>query len=179
MEELWREVPGCDGKYQVSNIGRVKSMNFRGNTGQEKVLRLSSDKDGYQKVSIYIDGKQRYFMVHRLVALAFIPNPQKKPEVNHKNGVKSDNCVENLEWCTSSENRIHAYKTGLQPPATQKQIEARLRNIAAASASNIGRKASPESRLKMSLVRKGKPHSKEWVEHWRESMARRKKTVSA
>ena len=177
MEEIWKEIPGCDGKYQVSSTGKVKSMNYRGNTGIEKTLKLSRDKDGYLRASIYISGKQRYFMVHRLVASAFIPNPNEKPEVNHKNGVKDDNRLENLEWVTTSENQKHAYDTGLQPPTTDKQREARRKNVLVATAANVGRKMSPEERAMRSAIHKGKKHSKEWVEHWRESMARRKKVV--
>src|SRR5699024_1348986 len=63
--------------------------------------------------SLYKDKIPKYFPVHRLVAMAFIPNPDNKPQVNHINGNKKDNCVKNLEWCTSSENNLHAYKTGI------------------------------------------------------------------
>lgn len=99
MQEIWRDVPNCNGRYQVSNIGRFAFVN-----GGERVLRkISKFNTGYSCVSI--DGK--VLLLHRIVASAFIPNPDNKPQVNHKNGDKTDNNVENLEWCTRSENCLH------------------------------------------------------------------------
>lgn len=119
-EEIWKDVVGCEGYYQVSNLGRIKSLdrqivnrlgvvtNF-----SSKIMYLKAGKFGYIIANINTSGYKRQVKAHRLVAMAFIPNPLNKPQVNHINGIKTDNRVENLEWCTASENRIHALKTGL------------------------------------------------------------------
>lgn len=93
-------------KYKISNKGRL--INSR---NSEKATRI--DADGYLKVDLYDRGYRKTMRVHRLVADAFIPNPANKPEVNHKDGNKHNNTTDNLEWTTSSENMIHAYKEGL------------------------------------------------------------------
>ena len=111
--EEWRDVIGANGipkgEYRVSSLGRA--MSFKG--GKVKILKQVFDGKGYAYVGIHKDGAQKKIHVHALVAMAFIPNPENKSEVNHKNGNKSDNRVENLEWATASENRQHALKTGL------------------------------------------------------------------
>ena len=114
--EAWKEIESYESKYEVSNIGRVRSMP-RNKSGLGRsyplIMKQSSDKDGYMIVSLRTDGKSYRHRVHRLVAGAFINNEDKKPFVNHKNGVKDDNRVENLEWVTASENAFHAVRTGL------------------------------------------------------------------
>lgn len=106
-EEIWRDITGYEGLYQVSNCGRVKSFYHGG-----RILKQSL-KRGYMFVELYLNTNGKIHIVHRLVAQAFIPNPLNKLEVNHINGIKTDNRVENLEWVTRSENEQHAYDTGL------------------------------------------------------------------
>lgn len=111
--EKWRAIEGYEGLYQVSNHGNVRSLNYR-QTGKVKNLLPQKDKKGYLTVGLCRYGGMKWGKIHRLVASAFIPNPENKPQVNHINGDKADNRVENLEWVTDSENLTHAYKTGLK-----------------------------------------------------------------
>lgn len=111
MTEIWRDIVGYEGLYQVSNCGRVWSS-YKG--GRILKLQLDSRGKGYLFVQLWRGGKCKHAPVHRLVALAFIPNPEGKPQINHINGIKTDNRVENLEWVTAFENMRHAYATGLQ-----------------------------------------------------------------
>lgn len=107
---LYRDIRSC---YQVSNLGRVKSLRRKRCTFgwlKERILKIVIDSYGYPKVCLSVHGEGQVFRVHRLVAEAFLSNPESKPQVNHKNGVKSDNKVINLEWVTSSENMQHSYK---------------------------------------------------------------------
>lgn len=122
QEEIWKDIEGYEGYYQVSNYGNIKSLSRiiysekRSNyKTKEKVLRQSNTTTGYKKVELVKEGIKKSYKVHRLVATAFIPNPENKPEVNHIDGNKINNYIENLEWVTSSENSIHAYETGLNP----------------------------------------------------------------
>ena len=119
--EIWKDVVGYEGIYQVSNLGRVKSLekkfwsnkNNSFSINKEFIRKLSSTRKGYLRVGLMKDLKQKPFLVHRLVAIAFIPNLENKPEVNHINGIKNDNRVENLEWVTTKENVIHSFQNGL------------------------------------------------------------------
>lgn len=107
----WRDVPGYEGLYQVSNTGLVLSLPTDRHRGV--VLMPAPDKDGYKRVKLTKGCVKQTFSVHRLVALAFIPNPDLKQEVNHIDGNKANNSVSNLEWATREENERHSRKTGL------------------------------------------------------------------
>lgn len=118
MQEIWKDIPNYQGFYQISNFGNVKSLCFGARnikkSNKQKLLKSSPSNCGYYKVELYKDGKSKMFYVHRLVANAFIPNPDNKPQVNHIDGNKANNSVSNLEWCTHSENQRHAISMGLR-----------------------------------------------------------------
>jgi hypothetical protein len=107
MEEIWKD--SLIGNYQVSNLGRIKAM------GERKVILKPRQRyDGYQQVSIFVDGRHKMYLVHRLIAMAFIPNPLNLPMINHIDAVRNNNVVYNLEWCDRSYNTKHSFKLGLQ-----------------------------------------------------------------
>jgi hypothetical protein len=101
---VWLPVPGFEGLYEVSDQGRVRSVRRR------RQLHPSKKTTGYLQVTLAVEGVSHYLSVHRIVAMAFLPNPENKPQVNHKNGNKTDNRVANLEWMTNSENQRHRFE---------------------------------------------------------------------
>ena len=129
-EEVWRDVKGYEGLYQVSNMGRVKSLgrtiikkDGRKQTVKERILKGTPDKDGYLKIGLYgSTGKQKWFQVHRLVGEAFIQNPDNKSEINHVNENKTDNRACNLEWSTRTENCNHGSRNERVAKALSKPI---------------------------------------------------------
>jgi hypothetical protein len=114
--EVWSAIKGYENSYQVSSLGRVKSLSrivFRGNGNharkiREKILVATPDSAGYPTVKL----PDRTYTVHSLVAKAFLPNPHNLPQVNHKNRIKKDCYVDNLEWCTVQQNIVHSFKVG-------------------------------------------------------------------
>lgn len=122
MEEIWRDIVDYEGLYQVSNLGRVRSLDRYVKTTPNGIetTRLHKGKiltpkiNRYAQVALSKNGVPSYHYIHRLVAIAFIPNPDNKPEVNHINGLeKLNNCVDNLEWATRKENEQHKHANGL------------------------------------------------------------------
>lgn len=117
MKEEWKDIPGFDGAYQISNKGRVRSWKgvnqYSERRKRPKVLNQKM-RNGYLALDLYHNGRHNHLSVHRLVAKVFVANPKNKPEVNHKDGCKTHNISENLEWCTSSENQQHSFDNGLQ-----------------------------------------------------------------
>ncbi|MFA6989827.1 MAG: NUMOD4 domain-containing protein [Candidatus Gastranaerophilaceae bacterium] len=125
MDEIWKDIEGYEGVYQVSNLGRVKSLNrlVDGRNGhlkkiKERILKPTTGSQEYVRVSLYLRSKIYVIEIHRLVGLHFIPNPENKPEINHKDGIKAHCYESNLEWCTQIENSQHAWRTGLCKPNT-------------------------------------------------------------
>lgn len=119
--EVWKDIKGYEGRYQISDQGRVKSLPKTRGRGvgcvyEEIILTAAAHNRGYLHVQLRSNGRGKSVDVHRLVAEAFIPNPHNLPQVNHINGVKTDNRVDNLEWCTNGENQLHKYRVlGVKP----------------------------------------------------------------
>lgn len=106
MTEIWKDIKNFEGLYQVSNMGNVRSLRYR-RMNTIRNLKPRWCTNGYYSVSLRRDGKSYPPMIHRLVALAFLPNPHNYREVNHKDEDKKNNCVDNLEWCTSKYNACY------------------------------------------------------------------------
>ena len=124
-EEVWRDIEGYEGRYQVSNMGRVKSLGRKDRFGRvikERILEPAVTHNGYLRVGLHVDGKRKMLRVHRLVCEAFHENPDNKSEVNHVNEDKTDNRACNLEWSTRTENCNHGSRNERVAKALSKPI---------------------------------------------------------
>lgn len=122
--EIWKKTHLSD-DYEVSNLGRVKSLK----KGSEKILRIGKNTKGYNHLVLSLSGKQKCITIHRLVCEAFIENPNNYKQINHKDGVKTNNNVKNLEWCNNSINQKHACKNGLQNTKLNSDDVVMIRNF--------------------------------------------------
>lgn len=151
-EETWKPIPGYEDYYEVSTLGRVKRIKGKKGTHIGRILE-GTLRNGYLTVELASDDAAKVYRINRLVAQTFIPNPENKLEVNHINGIKTDNRVENLEWATHNENIQHAWETGLirMTAAQRKKI----------SEVNTGRHPSEATRSKMREAQKRRDYSEE------------------
>lgn len=146
----WHEFP----KYEIGSDGSVWSLDYN-HTGERKQIKHYLDQDGYQRVTFVVDGRRHMKVVHRMVAVLFVHNPENKPQVNHKNGIRSDNRAENLEWCTSQENTIHGYRVNGRKQTDKQKTLARERF---SGSNNPKAKANEATVLSIRRLRaKGKP----------------------
>jgi hypothetical protein len=125
MEKIWKKIPNYS-SYEISNYGEIKTFNWK-NLGREAIMKPALDPNGYPRTMLKRDdGVIHTIKVHRLVAITFIENPEEKPHVNHINGIRNDNRVFNLEWCTAKENIQHSFKIGLSSQKGEKNSNATL-----------------------------------------------------
>lgn len=127
-KEQWKPIKNYEGMYEISNFGRVKSLKRKSNK-KEFIRKLSTNvRKGYKCITLTKNSKRKTFTIHRLVALHFIPNPENKPQVNHKDGVKKNNYAWNFEWVTNAENRKHAMDNGIIDLKGENGPNAKLKN---------------------------------------------------
>lgn len=176
--EEWKDVEGYEGFYQVSNLGRIRSLERIVHSSKwnrrepSKILNPPILKNGYKLVSLSKNGSSKRVLLHRLIAKAFIPNPNNLPQVNHKDGNKQNNIIDNLEWVSAQDNIIHAYTNNLMHPAHGIKInvghfvEEDIRNIRRMALAGMSqRKIAAEYGVHQGfiwLILKGKTYR--WVE---------------
>ena len=112
MKEIWKPIKNYEGLYEISNYGKIKNLNYN-NTGISIIIKNHINGRGYLVTTLVKNNQKKVVAIHRIVAETFLFNPNNLPCVNHKNGIKTDNRVENLEFCTHKENIIHAWSSGL------------------------------------------------------------------
>lgn len=125
MKEIWKDIPNYEGLYQISNLGRVKSFrqSSKFHKASEYILKSALANNGYCQVTLYNNTRKKKFLVHRLVAEAFIPNPNNYPHINHKDENPSNNAVDNLEWCTARYNNLYGTARIRQVETVSRPIE--------------------------------------------------------
>ena len=129
MIELWKDIKNYEGLYKISNQGRVKSLHLRTNNLKKgNIIKQRENINGYLIIGLTKNNKQKTLRVHRLVATEFKPNQENKPCVNHIDGNKLNNNDWNIEWCTYSENHIHAYKNNLMNRKGEAHNNSKLKN---------------------------------------------------
>lgn len=163
-----KDIKGYEGLYAVTEDGQIWSYR------RKKFLKLDGKVGDYQSIGLSKDGKVKGYAVHRLVAQAYIPNPDNLPMVNHKDEVKSNNCVDNLEWCTREYNCN--YGTAVQRRLANWNYHPSPETIEKIKAGNRGKKLTEEAKRKLSEGRKGKPLSEYHKQRIKEGIARRKET---
>lgn len=118
--EVWRDIAGFEGEYRISNFGRVKSLKF----GKERIVNPFVNSSGYLQVQLCKNGKTRKPLIHQLIAQAFVPNPEGKSQVNHIDGNRLNNAIDNLEWVSRAENTRHGVaRRAVQKELTSAQVE--------------------------------------------------------
>lgn len=122
IKEIWKDISNYEGRYQISNLGNVKSLNYA-RTKKEHILKPQIDKDDYKYVNLYKNGKSKHYLVHRLVAQAFIPNKNNLPQINHKDENRQNNSYNNLEWCTCEYNNNYGDRNKKIQKARSKRIK--------------------------------------------------------
>ena len=131
-KEIWKDIKGYEKLYQVSNLGKVRRIKFINNRTQKdkiKMLKLIKDKKGYLKINLWKNNKSKMFLVHRIVAETFILNPNNLPQVNHKDENKSNNCVENLEWCSQKYNNNYGNRlNNIRKKLMEKNVKEKMKN---------------------------------------------------
>ena len=176
MIEIWKPVKGFE-NYEVSNLGQVRNLNYH-REKKIKILKLRMNKGGYLLVGLCKNSKKHTKLVHRLVAEAFIPNIDNKPEVNHLDGDKTNNKVENLEWSTRSENMKHAHNTGLIKPLTGENHPMYGIRITGENHPMYGKHLSDETKRKISETLKGKHTGKKHPMYGKHHTQKTKKKLS-
>ena len=162
--QIWKDIKGYEGKYQVNQVGQVRSMNYL-RTGKVKRLSPGLSSDGYLQVGLYKDGKYYHYLVHRLVAEAFIPNPNNLPQVNHIDENKTNNCVWNLEWCDAKYNsnygtKIERYSKARRGKQLSEETKAKISEAMKGNKNMLGKQHSEEAKKKISEAKKGKDNPK-------------------
>lgn len=182
--EEWKPIPGYEGLYEASSFGKVKSLRreeiYRKRNGiistrirEERILKPNAGRNNHQRITLCKDGKTNVLLLHRVIASAFIPNPEEKPNIDHIDTDPTNNCVWNLRWVTQHENamnpltRIHNSKSKMGHPYRGRPLtEEERKKISVAL---TGKKLSEEHKRKLSEAHKGKKLSPEHIEKVRQS----------